>query len=282
MISRSNSTTAGCSRSRAATDSGGPPCRRPRSPPHAGWQRTPRRLPVRIERVEVLLKPFVGGFPGLDGVADHRGGCRIQTQLRVPAVTVSHGPPLGFAAHRRRGIRSTSCPSPHARSGSGGNSQSVDKGRPRCGVPWFTGRHRRSSVVSRDRTALDRFTVVDNPISAVGRDCRRTAGPKAPDCDQPLIQHRAKSPGPRVCDRSDLMRQPQVAEKRNSLLPFRNEAAIDEPHEEIQDGRCGAQYFDSLQIGRNRVINDFPQGSPKTGHRGSPQNRPTINRDPGR
>jgi hypothetical protein len=26
----------------------------------------------------------------------------------------------------------------------------------------------------------------------------------------------------------------------------------------------------------------YPRGSPKSGHRGSPQNRPTINRHPGR
>src|SRR5207249_2110221 len=72
------------------------------------------RLALCLERVELLLKPFLGGFAGVDGAAlaarvSPRHGWPPSSRRPEPKHAMTHGPPIGLVSARRTAVPTTPC-----------------------------------------------------------------------------------------------------------------------------------------------------------------------------
>src|SRR6202022_2454180 len=78
-----------------------------------------------LERVELLLEPFLGGFPGVDRAAlaarvSSRHGCSPSSRSPEAACEMTCALPIGLASARRRAVPTTPCRQFFWRFGNGG------------------------------------------------------------------------------------------------------------------------------------------------------------------
>src|SRR5207247_11471720 len=69
---------------------------------------------LRVERVELLFEPLLGGLAGVDGTAlagriTPRHGCAPSARTPVPIPAMTGGRPIGFALARRTAAPTTAC-----------------------------------------------------------------------------------------------------------------------------------------------------------------------------
>src|SRR5688572_2030063 len=81
--------------------------------------------------------------------------------------------------------------------------------------------------------------MLNNQTLSIRADARRAFGPHRTNGLEPLLEHGPKAPWPRVRHRADLVRQAELAEDRNRFTAFRLEAAIRQPHVEVENSRRG-------------------------------------------
>ena len=97
-----------------------------------------------------------------------------------------------------------------------------------------------------------------NPETSAGRiHYRRALRPHRPDQVEPTFEPFAEFSRSGVFRASELAHQTEIAEQRNALPPFRHEAPVREPHEQIERRRGTGKRLRRLHIRRDRMAHDL-------------------------
>ena len=111
-------------------------------------------------------------------------------------------------------------------------------------------------VVHMHTRLYDADRVVDKKRPPIG-DPRRTTWPHHINNPEPLLQLGDKPTFSGILHRTDLANQAGRPEDRDRFRPLRDEAAIRQPHEQVQYSRRRRKHLDCRQIGRDWVRHDL-------------------------
>src|SRR5947209_4042432 len=82
-----------------------------------------------------------------------------------------------------------------------------------------------------------RYSTADLQSLSIRTNASGTIRPKQPDGIEPLVEILPEAPRTSVFGGANLCAQPKRPEKRNVFFSFRDEAAIGQPHKEIENRR---------------------------------------------